>query len=93
MAIALDTYLGPVDEIAIVGRPDSEEFQSVVRAARTGFRPRQVVAASAREGEVVGLLKDRASPSVSVFMCREGTCQAPAVGAEAAAAALVRSHG
>jgi len=88
MLIALDVYLGPVDEIAIVGTPGSAEFGALIRAARTGYRPLQITAASSPGSESVGLLADRTSPSVSVFKCREGTCQAPAVGVAAGLAAL-----
>ncbi|MEI7683438.1 MAG: thioredoxin domain-containing protein [Planctomycetota bacterium] len=91
MLIALDLFLGPVDEVAIVGRPGTEEFGQVIRAARAGYRPLQTLAASSPGDEAVALLKERTSPSVSVFLCREGTCQAPAVGVDAALAALRRS--
>ena len=91
MLAALDMFLGPVDELAIVGDPLSKEFADVVRAARLGYRPLQILAASASGDEAVGLLRDRKSPaSVSLFICREGTCEAPAIGLEAASAALHR---
>jgi uncharacterized protein YyaL (SSP411 family) len=89
MLAALDYFLGPVDELAIVGNPASKEFAGVVRAVRTGYRPRQVVAASAKGDDTVALLNGRTSPApVSLFICREGTCRMPLVGVEAATTAL-----
>lgn len=91
MLIALDLFLGPVDEVAIVGKPDSDEFKQIVRAARSGYWPMQMLAGSSPGDEVVGLLNDRTSPSVSVFKCREGVCQAPAVGVSEALKAITSS--
>jgi uncharacterized protein YyaL (SSP411 family) len=93
MLAALDFYLGPVEELAIVGDPQSKGFAEVVRAARLRFRPRQVIAASAAGERVIELLKDRTSPgAVSLFICREGTCQSPLNDVAAAVVALNRRN-
>src|SRR5262249_37819070 len=44
MLVALDFYLGPVEEFAIVGDPACEQTQRALRAVRTAFRPNKVVA-------------------------------------------------
>jgi uncharacterized protein YyaL (SSP411 family) len=95
MLIALDFYLGPVQEFAIVGDPASADTQRVLRAIRTGFRPNKVVALkdpTQRDGtatEVIGLLEGKtASGAVATFICQNFTCQKPLAGAEAVEAAL-----
>jgi uncharacterized protein YyaL (SSP411 family) len=44
MLLALDFYLGPVQELALVGDPSAEERRQVLRAVRGRYRPRRVVA-------------------------------------------------
>src|SRR5262249_27481550 len=44
MLTALDFYLGPVQEFAVVGDPAAPETLRVLRAIRAGFRPNKVVA-------------------------------------------------
>ena len=44
MLNALDFYLGPVQEFAVVGDPVAEETRRVLRAVRGGFRANKVVA-------------------------------------------------
>jgi uncharacterized protein YyaL (SSP411 family) len=95
MLIALDFYLGPVEEFAVVGDPSRDDTRRVLRAIRGGFRPNKVVALkAATEGagtldEVIPLLKGKtASDAVTTYICRNFTCQAPLVGSEAVEAAL-----
>jgi uncharacterized protein YyaL (SSP411 family) len=97
MLIALDFFLGPVDEIAVVGDPAAADTRRVLRAAFGHFRPHHVVALKPRGAEgdtaanLLGLLKDKpAGREVTTYICREFTCQAPLVGAEAAEATLGR---
>jgi uncharacterized protein YyaL (SSP411 family) len=98
MLIALDFHLGPVEEVAVVGDPAANETQRVLRAARTGFRPHRVLALrpAGQDGEAaaeaVPLLAGReARGPVTVYVCRDFTCGAPLVGAEAAEQALAGS--
>jgi uncharacterized protein YyaL (SSP411 family) len=91
LLIALDFYLGPVQEIAIVGTPGAPETQRVLQAVRTGFRPNQVVAFKAGDGdakaleEAVPLLRDKSAlGDVTTYICQDFACQAPLVGAAAA---------
>src|SRR5207237_9649058 len=93
MLIALDFHLGPVAEVAVVGEPQAEDTRRVLRALRTGFRPHQRVALTAPGAavpeDVLPLLAGKeAQGAVTTYVCRDFTCQAPLVGAEAAEAAL-----
>jgi uncharacterized protein YyaL (SSP411 family) len=91
MLIALDFYLGPVQEIAIVGDAGNDETKQVLRAARSGFQPRRVVAWKPAMGDVsnaekvVPLLAGKtARGDVTTYVCENFACAAPLVGAEAA---------
>src|SRR5262249_23461049 len=44
LLLALDYYLGPVQEFAVVGDPAAEETRRVLRAIRRDFQPHRVVA-------------------------------------------------
>jgi uncharacterized protein YyaL (SSP411 family) len=93
MLIALDFYLGPVQEIAVVGAGTNPEVAEVLRYLRQTFRPRQVVAwkAGSESPPEVPLLQDRdAKDGVTTYVCENFTCQAPLVGAKAARDALVK---
>ena len=88
MLVALDFQLGPVDEIAIVGDPASEETRRVLRALRSGFRPHRVVALKVADDaameKLIPLLADKpASGATMTYICRDFACQAPLVGAAA----------
>jgi uncharacterized protein YyaL (SSP411 family) len=96
MLIALDFYLGPAEEIAVVGEEGAEETRRVLRAIRGGFRPNKVVAFKSVGGgdkveELIGLLAGKgAAGPVTTYVCRNFACEAPLVGAEAAEAALAK---
>jgi uncharacterized protein YyaL (SSP411 family) len=96
MLVALDFYLGPVDEFAVVGDPAGQETRRVLRAIHTPFRPNRVVALKAPDAgdeveKVVPLLASKsAQGEVTTFVCRDFACQAPLVGASAAEEALLR---
>jgi uncharacterized protein YyaL (SSP411 family) len=94
MLVALDFYLGPVQEFAIVGDPGTEETNRVLRAIHCGFRPNAVVAfktptTDGTTEQVIPLLAGKtATGPVTTFICENFACQAPLVGAEAAEKAL-----
>jgi uncharacterized protein YyaL (SSP411 family) len=95
MLNALDFFLGPVEEFAIVGDPAAEETLRVLRAIRRGFRPNKVVALkrsesnAARIEEVLPLLRGKtAAGTVTTHICQNFTCQAPLMGAAALESAL-----
>src|SRR5262249_40394249 len=50
MLAALDFYLGPVQEFAVVGDPGAEDTRRVLRAIRSGFNPNRVVACKPAAG-------------------------------------------
>jgi uncharacterized protein YyaL (SSP411 family) len=93
MLTALDFYLGPVQELVVVGDPGAEETRRVLRTIRSGFRPNTVVAfqpPAAVSSPALPLLegKTAAGGTVTTYVCQNFTCQAPLVGAEAAVAQL-----
>jgi uncharacterized protein len=91
MLIALDFHLGPSQEVAIVGDPNSDETRRVLWAARAPFTPGRVVAVKPPDGDAgaVALLADKtARGAVTTYICQNFACQAPVVGAQAAEAAL-----
>jgi hypothetical protein len=85
MLLALDFYLGPVQEFVVIGDPAREETQRVLRAIFAGFRPNKVVALgtpAGNEAASVPLLKDRpARGNVTTYICENFTCREPVVGA------------
>ncbi|MCS6976159.1 MAG: thioredoxin domain-containing protein [Gemmatales bacterium] len=94
MLVALDFYLGPVDEVAVVGPASQPETREVLSLIRRGFRPNQVVAfldtelppaERERIAEVIPLLagKSAVGGQVTVYVCRDFTCAEPLVGLEA----------
>jgi uncharacterized protein YyaL (SSP411 family) len=94
MLVALDFFLGPVEEFALVGNPSHAEVVRTLQALRHGFRPNKVVALKsdtpAQESErLVPLLAGKtAHGDVATYICRDFTCQAPLIGAEALVDAL-----
>ena len=89
MLIAADFYLGPVDELAVIGRRDDVETQAVLRRIHRTFQPHRVIAfadeaESAPMSEAVPLLAGRTMQSgrVTIYLCRGHTCQEPIVGLE-----------
>lgn len=93
MLLALDFHVGPVDEIAIVGDPTSEETRRVLRAVRGRFQPNRVVAVKvahdAAAAKLIPLLADKPmQEGTTTYICRDFACQAPLVGAAAVEAAL-----
>jgi uncharacterized protein YyaL (SSP411 family) len=94
MLVALDFHLGPVQEIAVVGRRSDPDTQKVLAAIRGGFRPNAVLAfhdpSTGDPPDLIPQLKDRpmVGDTVTTYVCENFACQAPLVGADAVAAAL-----
>ena len=94
MLMALDFYLGPVREFAVVGEPGTAEVRRVVGAINATFRPRKVVGLRPVVGSVredwLPLLAGKHTPpgQVSTYICENFTCAAPLLGAEAVETAL-----
>jgi hypothetical protein len=94
MLVALDFYLGPVKEFAVVGARSDPQTQEVLQLIQGSFRPNKVVAW--REGNAGGdevrqwdqwlpLLANKPAQGgkVTTYVCENFTCQAPLVGATA----------
>jgi uncharacterized protein YyaL (SSP411 family) len=94
--IALDWWVGPVDEVAIVGDPDDPATQRLAGAARgapvhLSWRPRQVIAVGPDpRATAVPLLQGRFSLGgrPTAFVCRGFACRQPVTEPEALAAIL-----
>jgi uncharacterized protein len=94
MLIALDYYLGPVQEYAVVvADAASEESAEALRLIRQRCQPNKVVALRSllepTMPPALGLLEGK-SPmgQVTTYICRDFSCQAPLVGLEALKQAL-----
>jgi uncharacterized protein YyaL (SSP411 family) len=92
MLIALDFWLGPVQEFAVIGpRPAAAEALRLIHA---GFRPNKVVAwadpAVGAPDQLVPLLagKSAVGGEVTTYICQNFACQAPLVGVDALRQAL-----
>ena len=93
MLLALDFYLGPVDEFAIVGTRSSGEVEKALALIRRQFRPNKIVAFSGSEGdgrdELIPLLRGKTTNGpVTTYICRDYTCQEPLRGLAALEARL-----
>jgi uncharacterized protein YyaL (SSP411 family) len=75
---ALDLYLSPPRELAIVGPPESE----VARAALGGFDPNAVVAFGPAEGVPLLEGKELVDGRPAVYVCERFACRAPVTEAE-----------
>ncbi len=75
---ALDLYLGPARELAIVGEPASAR-QPLLDVAWKGFRPRLVVAAGPPGEAPVALLEGRGTDGApaAAYVCERFTCRLP----------------
>jgi uncharacterized protein YyaL (SSP411 family) len=90
MLIALDFYLGPVQQIAIVGPAGADDTRRAIAAVHRAFRPNRVIAfhdpatgAPPKELEAMFAGKEAVGGAVTVYVCENFACQAPLVGPEA----------
>jgi uncharacterized protein YyaL (SSP411 family) len=81
---AVDFYLSPVREVAIVG----PEPEALLRVVRSGYRPHVVLAGGNNDG--VPLLEGRepVDGRAAAYVCQHFACRAPVTTAEDLAAAL-----
>jgi uncharacterized protein YyaL (SSP411 family) len=84
---AIDFYLAPVREVAIVG--PAAQAAELVRAVRSGYHPHVVLAADVGS-DGVPLLDGRepVDGRAAAYVCEHFVCQAPVTSAEELAAAL-----
>jgi hypothetical protein len=92
---ALDAYLGPVREVAIVGDPAAEDTRALVAEVTVRrFLPNHVLAVAApgdaEAAESVALLLERPplQGRPTAFVCERFTCRLPVANPEALAAQL-----
>ncbi|MEP6637926.1 MAG: thioredoxin domain-containing protein, partial [Chloroflexota bacterium] len=77
---AMDLALAPIVEVAIVGAPDDPRTAALLTEAQSGYRPNQVVAASAGPAaSVVPLMADRVALDgrPTAYVCRSFSCRLP----------------
>jgi uncharacterized protein YyaL (SSP411 family) len=92
--VAMDLSLADAVEIAIVGDPGDAATIALLGPVRSGFRPRQVVAATADPGaSAIPLLHDRFALNgrPTAFVCRNFACRQPVTESEALAALLLET--
>ena len=77
--IGAGMLLAPIDEIAIVGEPETPGTHALLEVARAGYRPWQVVAYTNDSGRSsVPLLRDRAMRGgPTAFVCHGFACRLP----------------
>ena len=93
MLLALDFYLGPVQEIALVGNPADADTRRVLRLLAAAYQPHRVLAMKSSHDDktesLLPLLAGKSSQGpVTVYVCQNFTCQAPLIGVEAVEAGL-----
>jgi uncharacterized protein YyaL (SSP411 family) len=80
---ALDDFVGPMDEVAIVGDPDAEGTRTLLNIARHVYRPRMVLAQAALDDTEaqasVPLLANRplVDDQPTAYVCRGFVCNQP----------------
>jgi len=80
---ALDFFIGPAYEIAIVGNPNSEETKNMLHAIRTRFVPNKVMLLKEVDqkdlGNLAGFTKDMKTidNKTTVYICRNFVCNKP----------------
>jgi len=80
---ALDRYLSPAREIAVVGDPDSEDTQALVREVWRRYSPNSVLAVGRPDdpeaAALVPLLADRPALEghAAAYVCERFTCKMP----------------
>jgi uncharacterized protein YyaL (SSP411 family) len=82
--MALDFWLHPPVEVAIIGPLAEERTRGLLRAAHEVFMPSRVLAAAAPPvspalGEAIPLLAGKEAPGgrAAAYVCRNFSCQAP----------------
>ena len=94
---ALDLYVGPSREVAVIGDPKAAA--PLVERVWEGFRPNLVLAAAAPDdrgaAETVALLAGRheVDGKPAAYVCRRFACEAPVTDPDALSALLGRSAG
>jgi uncharacterized protein YyaL (SSP411 family) len=90
MLHALDFYLGPVEEIALVAAPDAPELERGLDIVYGPYEPNRIIVTSPGPREAahrdLPLLRQRPSRNgLTTYICRGESCLEPIVGVEALA--------
>lgn len=93
MLMGVDFHLGPTYEVVMAGEPGGQETQAAVDKLQKRFLPNKVSAFAAGDDPLpalAGLLAGKATEgdSPTLYVCENFTCQEPAEGGDAIAAAL-----
>ncbi len=94
MLIALDFFIGPARELAIVGDPAAPDTQALLAVVNQTFRPNLVLAVAAPDDSAaesaIPLLQDRPQRegTATAYVCQGFVCQQPVTSPEALAAQL-----
>jgi hypothetical protein len=102
MLIALDMWLGPMQELVLIGGADDTANQSLIESLMQSYLPNSVRAhrrggtppaahSPALDSLFTGRIVGDQQPSL--FVCENSTCQAPISGRQEIAAALKRMSG
>ena len=87
LLVALDLYLGPVEEIAVVGNESDPETARVLHAVRQKFAPNRIVAFHdpSTASPELAILANRpmVENRATVYVCKNSVCAAPLVGSDA----------
>jgi uncharacterized protein len=87
MLICLDFYLGPVQEIAVIGEYAAPEVNEALVEIRRPFLPKMVLSWAADEASATGtglplLAAKKALGPVTTYVCQDYACQEPIIGVE-----------
>ncbi|MBN1267691.1 MAG: thioredoxin domain-containing protein [Anaerolineales bacterium] len=90
---AADFYIGPVDEVAIIGQSDHPQFEELIGILWKIFRPRMIAAFSTSfppPTDAPALLQNRSmlEGKLTAYVCRKFVCKQPVTGAAALEALL-----
>ncbi len=94
MLIALDFFIGPAREVAIVGDPAAPDTQTLLAVVNGAFRPNLVLAAATPDNSdaqrAIPLLQDRPQREgkATAYVCQGFVCKEPVTTPEALAAQL-----
>jgi uncharacterized protein YyaL (SSP411 family) len=90
---ALDFYTGSPDEVVIVGDPNAEDADALLRVVRQRFRPNKVLVVGDENDVTSGRLellnnRSRHEGKATAYVCHNFVCDAPTTSAEELAAQL-----
>ena len=79
LLVALDFHLGPVVELAVVGRPEDPQTRRLLDVLRGRYLPNRLVAAAPVGDSTIPLLADRRAVDgrPTAYLCEGFVCRAP----------------